>query len=354
MNSVIKPSKPVYILSSASVAGMEEKDGPLGDQFDIIDSEDDTFGKDTWEKAESEMQRLAIHKALALGLMKDSELDAVLAGDLLNQCAGSHYGQVSMDVPFLGLYGACSTAAEAVLMSTVLCSTYYTRCAAVTSSHNASAERQFRFPLEYGSQRTPTSQWTVTGAGAFILTSDANDLKRPAHPGGYTVEISRICPGKMVDAGVTDPNNMGAAMAPAAADTLTVFFENTKTLPGDYDMILTGDLGAEGSAILRDIMKSRGTDIESIYNDCGMLIYDREAQDKHSGGSGCGCSAAVLSAYCLPLMRAGKLKRVLFLGTGALLNTMSILQGMSIPGIAHLVQLSAFPTARNAYGEVRV
>lgn len=220
MGNIIQIPKPVYILSSATVVGQHEKNGPLGEYFDIIGDEEDTFGCDTWEKSESEMQRLALSRSLNYAVLKDTDLEAILAGDLLNQCAGSCYGLVSFDAPFLGLFGACSTAAEALLLSALLCSSHMNRCAAVSSSHNASAERQFRYPLEYGGQRAPTAQWTVTGSAAFILTNVKEDFAKTSYHSEPVPMITEVLVGKSIDPGITDANNMGAAMAPAAADTL--------------------------------------------------------------------------------------------------------------------------------------
>lgn len=341
MGNIIQIPKPVYILSSATVVGQHEKKGPLGEYFDIIGDEDDTFGCDTWEKSESEMQRLALSRALNYAVKKDSDLEAILAGDLLNQCAGSCYGLVSFDAPFLGLFGACSTAAEALLLSSLLCSSHMTRCAAVSSSHNASAERQFRFPLEYGGQRAPTAQWTVTGSAAFVLSNDKEDFANTSYSGSPVPAISEALIGKSIDAGITDANNMGAAMAPAAADTLLRYFKESASKPGDFDMIMTGDLGFEGSQILCDLTATEGLDISAVHCDGGLIIYDRVGQDKHAGGSGCGCSAVVLAAQALRGIRTGQIANMLFIGTGALMNPTAIQQGSSIPGIAHLVHITS-------------
>jgi len=319
MENLIRIPKPVYILSSGTGVGQHEKNGPLGEYFDITGDKDDTFGCDTWEKSESEMQRLALSRALNYACMKDTDLEAILAGDLLNQCAGSSYGLVSFETPFLGLFGACSTAAEALLLSSLLCSSHMTRCAAVSSSHNASAERQFRYPLEYGGQRAPTAQWTVTGSAAFISTSCKDDFARAAHKVEPVPVITEAMIGKSIDAGITDANNMGAAMAPAAADTLLRYFRVSGMQPSDFDIIMTGDLHCDG----------------------GLIIYDRETQDKHAGGSGCGCSAVVLAAQALRGIRTGQIANMLFIGTGALMNPTAIQQGASIPGIAHLVRITA-------------
>ena len=315
------------VISCGNAVGKKEYDGPLGGCFDMH-SPDDRYGKKTWECAESEMQRLAFNSALAKKKLVFEDIGAIFAGDLLNQCVGSAYGLCGCNIGYFGLYGACSTSAESITLASVL-TTYkiYSRCAAVTSSHNCSAERQYRNPIEYGSQRTPTSQWTVTGAGAFIIGDGESGR----------VKIRAALPGHVIDKGISDCNNMGAAMAPAVCDTLTRFFEESETLPDDYDLILTGDLGYEGASILRELMGADGYNLGDNYNDCGILIYDKEKQDTHSGGSGCGCSASVLSAYILPEMEKGKYKNVLFIASGAMMSPDMIKQGESIPAIGHLL-----------------
>ncbi len=340
MRSKLKIPRDVYILSTSAVVGWDEGNGPIGADFDTVGGKDDTFGMDTWEKSESEMQRLALSGAMSKCCMADEDIDVLFAGDLLNQCVGSNYGLIDFNVPYMGLYGACSTAAEGLILAAAACGAYVDNAAVVSSSHNASAERQFRFPLEYGGQRTPTSQWTVTGAGAYILTSDKARLS-DSEKSDYTVKVTDVMPGISVDAGITDVNNMGAAMAPAAADTVCTYLDSMVGVP---DMIVTGDLGYEGSIILRDLVRTKGHDIESIHTDCGLIIYDREKQDKHAGGSGCGCSASVIAANILKAMRRGALKNVLFIGTGALMSPMSLQQGQSIPGIGHLVHFESVPT----------
>lgn len=318
------------IISAASVVGNQEKKGPLGEFFDLHGT-DDRFGQKTWERAEAEMQRLALNTALAKCSMRDTDLSAIFAGDLLNQCIGAAYGLQDFDAPYFGLYGACSTAAEGLVLSALVVSGgMMQRTAAVASSHNCTAERQYRSPLEYGAQRAPTAQWTVTGAGAFVVGAE----------GESAVRICGVLPGRVVEKGVRDSANMGAAMAPAAADTLLRFFAETGTVPGDIDLIVTGDLGCEGGDILCELMQIEGRDIREIYQDCGMMIYDRESQDVHAGGSGCGCSAAVLASYLLPRIAKGDYGRVLFLGTGAMMSPQSIQQGRCIPAVAHLVCLA--------------
>ncbi len=321
---------PPSVLGSAAVVGKKEFEGPLGAEFDLHD-DTGTFGMDTWEKSEGEMQRIALNLALKKTGKKEDMIDAVFAGDLINQCVGSSYGLSDFGKPFFGLYGACSTFAEALVLSSMLISAGYFDCtAAVSSSHFCSAERQFRFPLEYGGQRPPTSQWTATAAGALILGKEGK--------GPY---ITEVLPGRIVDAGIQDANNMGAAMAPAAIDTLTAYFNESGKKPEDFDRILTGDLGKEGVAITSALMKSSGYDMQTVYNDCGLLLFHCEKQDVHSGGSGCGCSASVICAHILKRLISGEFHDVLYLATGALLNADSPKQGSSIPGIAHLVHFSS-------------
>lgn len=323
------------IFAFASVVGGKESKGPLGDAFDLCDS-CDRFGMKTWEKAESEMQRLAMNVALAKAKLEPERVGALFAGDLLNQCVGSAYGLQGFDIPYVGLYGACSTCAESLLLSSLLVS--HGMCniaAAVTSSHYCSAERQYRTPLEYGAQRAPTAQWTVTGAGAFLVrkTNEEEFVNE-----GRAV-VRRCLIGRVQDSGICDAANMGAAMAPAALDTLCRFFKQTQTSPEDYDLILTGDLGYEGGDILCTLMKAEGYDIDSVYNDCGRMIYDREGQDVHGGGSGCGCSAVVLSADILPKIKRGELSRVLFMATGAMMSPDSLKQGEKVLAVAHLLEI---------------
>ena len=319
--------KEVYIASTASVVGRKEFEGPIGSCFDLHDLTD-KFGMKTWELAEGEMQRIALRTALAKASADERDVDILLAGDLQNQCVGSGYGLLSFDIPYLGLYGACSTAAEGLMLAALFVSAGYAEtAAAVTSSHNCAAERQYRTPLEYGAQRSPTAQWTVTGAGAFLVRRS----------GG--VRICEAMPGIVVDKGIKDASNMGAAMAPAAADTLCRYFRATGHSPSDFDLILTGDLGREGGDILCELMWSEEIDIEAEYQDCGTMIYDSVRQDMHAGGSGCGCSAVVLASYLYPKMESGELKDILLLGTGAMMSPSSIQQGEAIPAVAHLLHL---------------
>ena len=328
--SVIMLKNPPTVAGYASVVGKREHEGPLREYFDLHDSTE-KFGMDTWEKAESEMQRLSLNLALAKARLCGQELGAIFAGDLMNQCIGSSYAAECAHRPFFGLYGACSTFAEgSVLASLLLDSGAFSRCAVLASSHFCTAQRQFRYPLEYGCQRTPTSQRTATAAGALILAAEGN--------GPY---IREVLPGTIVDMGITDINNMGAAMAPAAYDTLTKYFGETGKKPEDFDLILTGDLGREGHGIICDFMKSAGYDMADVYNDCGLMLYDVDGQDVHSGGSGCGCSAATVAGYIMKHFEKKELCDVLYIATGALMSPASLQQGRSIPGIAHLVRISA-------------
>ena len=332
MGKLIKFKDPPFVVAAASVVGGKEADGNLARYFDFYD-ESDKFGKDTFEKAESEMQRLALNFALKKAGMEPSEIDAIFAGDLMNQCTGSSYGLASFGVPYFGLYGACSTAAEGLILASIaLQSGCYERVASVSSSHNSSAERQFRFPLEYGSQRPPTAQWTATAAGAFVLGSENRDS---------CVRISEALPGRIVDKGINDQNNMGAAMAPAAASTLYEYFSQSGKHPDDFDMILTGDLGYEGNEICAELLSAQGIKMGENFGDCGILIYDRDRQDTHCGGSGCGCSASVTAGYVMHRFLNGEIKDVLLIGTGALMSPSSVLQGLSIAGIGHLVHLTS-------------
>ncbi len=338
---IITLPTPVRFVAAASVGGAEEEAGPLGAFLDVNDvGGDDKFGTSSWEAAEGEMQRRALTTALGKAKLTEHDIDGVFAGDLQNQCVGSNYGLLDFDIPYFGLYGACSTCAEALILSSVYCSGLMTGpVAAVASSHNCAAERQFRYPIEYGGQRAPTAQWTVTGAGAFILSNDA-EASLPM--------ITDVLPGRTVDRGINDLNNMGAAMAPAAIDTLKRYFDETGRSPDSFDMIVTGDLGAEGTHILREFMASLGVDISAVHEDCGLLIYDVDGGDKHAGGSGCGCSATVLAASILPRMglptvmpapEGKRLHDVLFMATGALMSPASVWQGNNIPGICHLVHI---------------
>ncbi|MCI5625990.1 MAG: stage V sporulation protein AD, partial [Clostridiales bacterium] len=311
------------------IGGKFEGNGPLADSFDEL-NEDSFFGQKTWEQGEAQMQKQVLQRALDKAGLTPEDLDYVLAGDLLNQCIGSSFGLREFQIPFFGLYGACSTMGESLVLAAMLISGGLARrTAAQASSHFCTAERQYRMPVPYGNQRTPTAQWTATAAGCTILGAEG--------PGPY---VTRVLCGRIVDKGITDVNNMGAAMAPAAYDTLSAFFRDSGTAPRDYDLILTGDLGELGHAIVADFFARDGADLGDRYQDCGLLLYDRQQQDMHAGASGCGCSASVLNGYILPGMREGRWKRVLFAPTGALLSPTSSFQGESIPGICHAVCFS--------------
>ena len=325
----IKTQNMPSIKGFASVCGKKEAEGPLGKYFDTT-FKDTSLGEKSWEKAESRLQSEAVNRAIAKSNIKVSDIQYIFAGDLLNQCISSTFGLRDLGIPFLGQYGACSTMAQTLIMASIMLEAGMAEnCVAITSSHFCSAERQFRFPLEYGGQRTPTAQWTVTGSGAIVVSKGETDPY-----------ISKFTVGKIVDLGIKDAANMGAAMAPAASNTLSEFFRDTNTLPEDYDLILTGDLGKVGSELLKELMLKEGIKIENgKYDDCGMMIYDCESQDVHSGGSGCGCSASVLCSVILDKMRKKELNNIIFMATGALMSPTSSQQGESIPGIAHLVNL---------------
>jgi stage V sporulation protein AD len=331
MQHVIHLSSPIEIFSWASAVGRGEYEGPLGSLFDFHDDRD-TFGQPTWEKAESELSHASLALALKKANLSHEALSFLFSGDLQNQCVASSFGHVEEQIPFLGLYGACSTCTEGLLLASLsLASTPLPLiAAAVTSSHNSAAERQFRSPIEYGGQRTPTAQWTTTASGAFLLRKQV-DYSNPC--------IVKVMPGIMVDGGISDAGNMGAAMAPAAASSLISYFEKTDTTPSHYDAIVTGDLGWEGASLLNILLGEKGVTLGSVYEDCGRLIYDPKTCDCHAGGSGCGCSASVLSAYYLPKVQTGEIKRMLFLSTGALMSPSSVQQGCSILGIAPVIEI---------------
>ncbi len=319
---------PPSIKATASIVGPKEGKGNLKHSFDYI-IPDELWGEDSWEKAESKLVRETLAKVLQKGSMSNDQIDYILAGDLLNQCIAANYGLRESEIPFFGLFGACSTMAESMSLGSMLIDGGFAdSVVCMTSSHFCSAERQFRFPLELGSQRPPTSQWTVTGSGAALLSSEQT--------GPY---IKAVTTGKINDMGISDANNMGAAMAPAAADTILAHFADTGLSPDYYDLILTGDLGKIGKKICVDLVKMNGLDIENRYNDCGVMIFNMQEQDIHAGGSGCGCSATVFAGYVFKEMMKGNLKRVLFVATGALMSPVSTQQKESIPGIAHAVSI---------------
>lgn len=329
-DSTIRLSNNVQLRASAGIAGKKEKEGPLGEFFDIAFN-DDKLGQPSWEKAESTLQTVAVKTLLDKAQLKTDDIDVIFAGDLLNQCISSTFGLRELGIPLFGQYGACSTMAQTIALSSVFVdSGAAERAVAVTSSHFCSAERQFRLPIEYGGQRTPTAQWTVTGAGAALIEKNGNDPR-----------INEITIGRIIDLNIKDANNMGAAMAPAAADTISRFLSDTKTTVFDYDLILTGDLGKVGSELLWELLLEKGIDISINHNDCGCMIYDIEKQDVHAGGSGCGCSASVFCSYVMQRLCRRELRNILFIATGALMSPTSSQQGESIPGIAHLIHITS-------------
>ena len=320
---------PPSILSYASVVGKKEGEGPLAAYFDQI-STDTHFGQTTWEKAESQMQALALQEALKKASLSPSSVHMLFAGDLLNQCIGTSFAARGTDIPFYGLNVACSTMAESLSLAAMAVEGGYAElAAAMTSSHFASAERQYRLPLEYGGQRTPTAQWTVTGSGAVLVGPN----QAPPYIRGFTT-------GKIVDLKITDANNMGAAMAPAFVDTVLGHFQDTGLSPNDYDLIVSGDLGKVGKELARDLFRREGLSLGDKLDDCGTMIFDLERQDVHAGGSGCGCSAVVLCGYLMEKLKTRKLRNILFCGTGALLSPVSTQQGESIPSVCHAVAIS--------------
>ena len=324
----IRLSNPPSMLAAAAVVGPKEGEGPLSKYFDMI-QKDDYFGQDSWEKAESKFVEEAVKRAIIKSGVSITAIDYMLAGDLLNQIISSSFAARNLQIPYLGMYGACSTMAESISIgSMIIDGGYADHVICATSSHFSSAERQYRFPLEQGVQRPPYAQWTVTGSGATMLASTGN--------GPY---VTHITTGKVVDFGIKDANNMGAAMAPAAVDTISAHFKETGRAPGYYDLIVTGDLAAVGKEIALELLKKEGIDIQNNYNDCGCMIFDNANQDTHSGGSGCGCSASVLNGYLHNQLKHGELNRLLFVATGALLSPISAWQGESIPCIAHAVAI---------------
>ncbi len=316
------------ILSGASVTGRKEGEGPLGAFIDVVE-QDEKFGMENWEQAESAMQKRAADLAMEKGNIRRKEVRYLFAGDLLGQLIATSFGTVDLEIPMFGLYGACSTMGEALgLAAMTVCGGYADKVLAIASSHFATAEKQFRFPLSYGNQRPQTATWTVTGCGAAVVGKAGSGTR-------HDPVIRGITPGRIVDLGARDSMNMGAAMAPAAVHTIRQNFEDFGVDETYYDRIITGDLGKVGSKILKDMLRQDGHDLEKIHMDCGLEIYNNEIQDTHSGGSGCGCSAVTLCALILPRLCSGEWSRVLFLPTGALLSTVSYNEGQSIPGIAH-------------------
>ncbi|MDE7253240.1 MAG: stage V sporulation protein AD [Acetatifactor sp.] len=369
--SSIQLDEPVYIIGSASVVGKKEGEGPLGLLFDMV-GEDDLFGCETWEEAESSLQKDAVYLALGKAGVKAENVDFMFAGDLLGQSIATSFGIASYGIPLFGVYGACSTCGESLALGALAISGGFAEKAlCVTSSHFASAEKEFRFPLDYGNQRPLSATWTVTGSGAFVLSNkmdgkggefipasatSQNDTENQGMTevstgvsGGKKTQMSKsvraqitgITVGKITDFGVKDSMNMGACMAPASASTLEQHFIDFNSQPEDYDKIITGDLGMVGQRALIDLMRERGYDISAQHMDCGIEIFDAQSQDTHAGGSGCGCSAVTLSAYILKQLEEGNWKKVLFMPTGALLSKTSYNEGKSVPGIAHAIVLES-------------
>ncbi len=326
----VRLERPVYILNSASVVGTKEGQGPLGLLFDKV-GRDDMFGCKTWEEAESTLQKEAVGLALEKAGLRPEDISYIFAGDLLGQSMATSFGISSYQIPLLGVYGACSTCGESLALGAMsIAGGFADKVVCVTSSHFASAEKEFRFPLDYGSQRPLSATWTVTGSGAFVLSDEPEGGGRKAR-----ARISAMTVGKVVDYGLKDSMNMGACMAPAAASTLEQHFTDFAGQPEEYDKIITGDLGKVGQRVLIDLLRKKGIDISDQHMDCGLEIYDAASQDTHAGGSGCGCSAVTLSAYILKQLEEGNWKKVLFMPTGALLSKTSFNEGMSVPGIAH-------------------
>ncbi|MGN0316356.1 MAG: stage V sporulation protein AD [Lachnospira sp.] len=325
----------VYISCGATIVGKKESEGPLGKCFDVA-VEDDMCGKNNWEEAESEFQHMAVDKLFMKSGLSSKDIRYIFGGDLLSQLIATSYGLSEYELPLFGLYGACSTMGEAISLAAMSVNAGYAdNVIALSSSHFASAEKQFRFPLEYGNQRPEASTWTVCGCGAYVVS------KNEVNSGKKNILIKGITTGKIVDYGVKDSMNMGACMAPAAADLIEMNFKDFEIDESYYDCIVTGDLGYTGQKILFDLLKEKNIDIASVHTDCGIEIFDRETQSTKSGGSGCGCSAVTLNALILPKLRSGEYKRVLFVPTGALLSTVSYNEGRSVPGIAHGVVLEA-------------
>lgn len=322
-------TSPPSIKSYASVAGKKEGEGPMGQYFDEINI-DPYFGQKTFEQGESELIKTTVGLAVSKCKLKPSDINFMFGGDLLNQCIGTTFGIREMEIPFLGIYGACSTMSEGLVLASLMADNNIgNNILASTSSHFCTAERQFRLPLEYGGQRTPTAQWTATASGAVIVSAS-----------GSAPYIRGVSIGTIADLGITDANNMGAAMAPAAANTIKQFFEDTQLNPKDFDYIITGDLGKVGSRLLCELLEKENINIRNNHKDCGMMMYSFEDQDVHAGGSGCGCSGSILCGYFLDKVKSGEIKNILFCATGALMSPTSSLQGESIPGISHAVWIS--------------
>ena len=327
-SQTVKLENPISIIGTSAIVGPKEGEGPLKTYFDVI-LEDDLWGQESFEKAESKIQEESIKLAIANANLSPKDIEFLFSGDLLNQITTSSYTARQLEIPHFGLYGACSTMTESLSLGAMIVDGgFANNVVCATSSHFASAERQFRFPLEYGNQRNFSSQWTVTGAGATVLSTTGN--------GPY---ITYITTGKILDLGIKDVSNMGAAMAPAAIDTISQHFKDTGYTPDDYDLIITGDLGLVGKKIVLDLMRKDGFDLSENYSDCGIKIFDGVEQDTHAGGSGCGCAAVVFNGYIYKEMMKGNLNRVLLVATGALHSPIMTFQGESIPGIAHAVTI---------------
>ena len=319
----------IYLNNATSIVGEKEYKGPLWKYFDAYEK-DEYFGCGSFEEAECEMVRRNINLLIGKSSKRIEDIDLIIGGDLINQCTATSYAVSTTNIPFLGIYGACTTAIEAIICASVFIDGgFINNAIGVASSHFCTAERQYRFPLEYGSTRTPTSQNTVTGTGAFLVTDTKSNVK-----------VKSALIGRIVDKGVTDANNMGAAMACAASDTIERFFNNSNINPDNFDIIATGDLGYEGHSITDEMLKLNGLSLGDRFTDCGKLIYDKDTQDTHAGGSGCGCIGSVLAGYFFKMLESKKYKNVLLIGTGALLNTNSVLQKRSIPAVAHAIHLS--------------
>lgn len=361
----IRLEQPVYIMNSASVVGKKEGEGPLGLLFDAV-GDDDMFGCNTWEEAESSLQKDAVFLAMGKAGVKAEDMRYIFAGDLLGQSIATSFGIASYGIPLLGVYGACSTCGESLTLGAMsIAGGFADKVICVTSSHFASAEKEFRFPLEYGNQRPLSATWTVTGSGAFVLGSEeaVQHMAGSIDPNSETekaisdmktdesvklavnkpprAKILGMTVGKIMDYGLKDSMNMGACMAPAAASTLEQHFIDFGSQPEDYDKIITGDLGSIGQKVLIDLMRDKGYDISAVHMDCGIEIYDAATQDTHAGGSGCGCAAVTLSAYILKQLEEGTWKKVLFMPTGALLSKTSFNEGQTVPGIAHALLLES-------------
>ena len=325
----IEFGNPIYIRCSASIVGKKEGQGPLGTLFDKV-SMDDMFGTKSWEAAESALQKETVQLCLKKSNTSIEEIRYLFAGDLLGQCIASSFGLAEFHTPLFGLYGACSTSALSITLGSIaIAAGVADKVMCVTSSHFASAEKEFRFPLEYGNQRPLSASWTVIGSGAFLLTDSESKNDR--------AKITAVTPGRIVDYGLKDSMNMGMCMAPAAADVIYHHMKDFNRNPDYYDKIITGDLGYVGKQGVIDLLKQNGMDISEQHMDCGIEIFDKETQDTHAGGSGCGCAASVLSAYILKQIEEKQWKRVLFVPTGALLSKVSFNEGNSVPGIAHAV-----------------